>query len=94
MIYPQNSAGVVTVYEWTCMPDGESYKHIWCNDWQILTDKEVPIEGFRSVEKWQLLGHINGEVVCVIPGCQVKGWAACKEPIRRNSVYCIERAAD
>ena len=66
--------GVITVLNWTMAPTGESFLYFWCAHWQIMTDKMIG-DGFRSSERWQLLARdINGEILAVFPGCQVKGF--------------------
>ena len=82
------SPGVITLIEWTMMPDGELYKYLWGENWRVVTDKETGIEGFRSSEKWQLHGGRTGSVV--IPGCQVKGFARCSPPPPSRQCYCID----
>lgn len=71
--------GVVTLLQWTMMPDGCTYMHIWAESWEVVTDKATGIENFRSSEKWHLV-HRDGNGVpdIIIPGCQVKGFAACE----------------
>jgi len=75
-----NQPGLITLLNWIIMPDGDEYKYIWCSSWKIITDKQFPLDNFRSSEKWQLLGLRGKQVVCVIPGCQVAGWIMCKKP--------------
>jgi hypothetical protein len=71
------SAGIITLINWTMMPDGGRYLYIWAPNWDIITDKTMPIEKFHSSEQWQLVGRVNGKIVCLIPGCQVKAWVSC-----------------
>ena len=82
-------SGVVTLSTWLMAPDGQKYLYMFCRNWDILTDKMFPIEGFHSTEKWQLIGkNKDGKAMAIIPGCQVKGFLACdKYP---NSNECME----
>ena len=82
-------SGVVTLCVWTMAPDGQKYLYAFCRNWAISTDKTFPVEGFRSTEKWQLIGrNQDGQVVAVIPGCQVKAFMACDK--RPASNDCVE----
>lgn len=73
--------GLITVLNWTMAPDGEKYLFFWAARWQITTDSEMPIENFRSSERWQLIAiSPDSEVLAVFPGCQVKAWIRCKTP--------------
>ncbi len=84
----EKTCGVVRLLNWTIMPDGESYINIWCANWEIITDKMMPVDGFKSSEKWQLAAVLNGEVVLFIPGCQVKGWVRVENPEKMGkSIY-------
>ena len=72
--------GIVTVAEYTMGPDGQEYRYFYSPGWQIQTDAEMPVEKFRSTEKWQLLGYTaGGELAMMIPGCQVRGFSACNK---------------
>ena len=74
-------AGLVTVMNWTMAPDGEKYLFFWASHWQIMTDLDMPIDGFRSSERWQLIALTsNSDVLAVFPGCQVKAWIRCETP--------------
>ena len=74
-------AGLITVMNWTMAPDGERYLHFWASHWEIMTDANMPIEGFRSSERWQLIALAsNSDVLAVFPGCQVKAWIRCETP--------------
>ena len=43
-----------------------------------MTDIEMPVKGFRSSERWQLIALAsNTDVIAVFPGCQVKAWIKC-----------------
>jgi hypothetical protein len=80
-------AGIVTVDMWTMAANGEEYRYFWCSDWRVITDKQVPIEGFRSTEKWQLLAMNGPEMLAVIPGCQVKAWVSCQSKPSKRQIY-------
>jgi len=69
--------GIVTLYNWVMMSDGRVYLYLFCSDWRVLTDKMIPIPGFRSGEKWQLHGYVDGQPAVVIPGCKVNHFAIC-----------------
>ena len=71
--------GLITVINWTMAPDGNKYLFFWASRWQIITDAEMPVEGFRSSERWQLIAiSSNSEVLAVFPGCQIKAWIRCE----------------
>jgi hypothetical protein len=74
--FEEVKSGIVTLCNWTMFFDGEEYLYVFCRKWTIFTDKMNPLKGFHnSAEKWQLVGlGENGEVVALIPGCQVKGF--------------------
>lgn len=71
--------GLITVINWTMAPDGKKYLFFWAPRWQIVTDAEIPVERFRSSERWQLIAvSSNSDVLAVFPGCQVKAWIYCE----------------
>ena len=77
----QSAAGLVTVQNWTMAPDGEKYLFFWAEHWQLMTDADVPVEGFRSSERWQMIAiDEKKEILAIFPGCQVKAWLRCKAP--------------
>ena len=82
--------GIVTLANWTMMPDGETYLFVF-GRWAILTDKAVAelasLPGFKSSEKWLAVGYGQGsEPAIIVPGCQVKGIVPCvKRPETRKS---------
>ena len=85
------SNGVITVGTWILAPDGRMYQYFWCQRWEVLTDQQLPVDGFRSSERWQLFAvSAEGKPVAVFPGCQVKGWLACEQPPNNPGVYCFE----
>ena len=75
-----NMPGIVTVNDWTLVPNGAQYKYFWCAHWVVVTDKDLPITGFRSSEQWQLFAVVNTAVRMAIPGCGVKTWMRCECP--------------
>lgn len=71
-------AGVVTLLQWTMMPDGATYMHLWASNWTVVTNAVSGIAGLRTVDRYHLVSHDpHGKVRVIIPGCQVKGFAAC-----------------
>jgi len=82
--------GIVTLLNWTAMQDGEEYRYVWCGNWRIQTDKQMPIEGFRSSEHWQLIAHHEDKPVMLIPGCQVVGFTICDEAPIVNRIFDID----
>lgn len=79
-MFDGNSAGIITVVNWTMAPDGARYLYFWCSNWEILTDKTIPVEGFRSTEHWQLAAKdAKGCIVALFPGCQIKAWVKSPE---------------
>lgn len=66
--------GIITVSNWTMAGDGQRYQCFWCAHWLVVPDKQMPIDGFKSSEKWTLFALVDGGVVMAIPGCQVKAW--------------------
>jgi hypothetical protein len=72
-------SGIITVINWTMAPDGNKYLFFWAPRWQIVTDAEIPVERFRSSERWQLIAvSSDSDVLAVFPGCQIKAWIHCK----------------
>lgn len=92
----QFPAGVVTLLQWTMMADGSTYMHLWAPAWEVVTNQATGIEGFRSVERWHLVARDGAGVPLVIlPGCQVKGFAACgRNPMLRggSQVFSVGEA--
>ncbi len=82
--------GIVTLLNWTAMQDGEEYRYAWCKDWRIQTDKQMPVEGFRSSEHWQLIAYYNDKPVMLIPGCQVKAFVICDEDPAVKRIFSID----
>lgn len=78
-------AGLITVMNWTMAPDGDKYLFFWASLWQIITDADMPVEHFRSSERWQLIAlNSNSDVLAVFPGCQVKAWIRCETPPQKD----------
>jgi len=86
-------AGCITLLQWTMMPDGETYMHVWSPAWRVVTDAqcaEILGTPFRSSERWQLFALDAPEsdvALAVIPGCQVKGIVFCRSTPNVRSVY-------
>ena len=60
------------------MPDGTTYMNLWAKSWRVVTNDACSIPKFRSVERWHLASYdSDGNVLVIVPGCQVKGFAAC-----------------
>ena len=79
MLEDKPYSAVVSLHNWTILHDGEEYRYVWCANWKIQTDKQMPIEGFRSSEHWQLIALYEDKPVMIIPGCQVTGFTICNE---------------
>jgi hypothetical protein len=83
--------GIVTVVNWTMAPDGGKYLFFWSARWQVLTDGDIPVERFRSSERWQMAAiSESGDVLAVFPGCQVKAWIQAAEPPEQDC-YAFEK---
>ena len=82
--------GIVKSETWIMNCEGDESLYVWSPRWEVITDKGISerlgIEGFRSSEKWQLLGYDEkGTLRIVLPGCQVKSWLACeKQPTTKR----------
>ena len=74
-------SGIVTLKIWTMMPDGDTSLYIWAPRWEIIPDGEMPVRKLHTQEKWTLaaIGR-EGNVVMLIPGCGVAGWAFLEVP--------------
>lgn len=83
-----NTAGIITLVNWTLAPNGARYLYMWSPSWEILTDKMIPLDGFRSSEHWILVARIDGKIKVIIPGCQIKAWIACDVPPNTADVHC------
>ena len=81
--------GIVSC-EWVMGPDGDQKQYFFCSRWEIITNAIMPIEGFRSSEKWQLIArNARGHVVALIPGCKVRGFMkAPASAISGNPLIC------
>ena len=75
MDYPRS--GIVTMGAWLMASNGKHYMYFFSSSWEILTDKEFPVEGFRSTEHWHLLASVGGEITAIIPGYNVRGLIVC-----------------
>ena len=65
--------GIITTRNWLMAPNGERYAYWYSEEWRVVIDKEFPLADFHSREKWSLLALKNGNVVCIIPGCEICG---------------------
>ncbi len=90
MLENKHYAGIVTLLNWTAMQDGEEYRYVYCEDCRIQTDKQMPVEGFRSSEHWQLIAYYDDKPVMVIPGCQVKAFVICDEDPAVKRIFSID----
>lgn len=81
--------GIVTVSNWTMAQDGETYLYFFAYRWVIVTDEAMPVEKFRSSERWQMWALDEGGkiVVAVIPGCQVKAWVQTRSCPQRPNIF-------
>jgi len=81
-----NGPGIVKSLEWIMTPSGDEYLYVWCEHWEVVTDKamgeRLGLESFRSTERWQLIGRatVDGNPSIILPGCQVKSWVSCGVP--------------
>ena len=74
-------------------PGDELNLYFYCDRWEIITDKTIPIDGFRSSERWQLAAmDIQGNTLALFPGCQIKAWLSCKSmpPTTESICYYIK----
>lgn len=78
--------GIITVNNWSLAPNNCRYLYFYCDRWEILSDKMIPVEGFKSAEHWQLAAvNCTGDVIALFPGCQIKAWILCnKKPEKRD----------
>ncbi len=67
------SKGVVTVTNWTRMPDGETYLYLYSDHWTILADEAIG-------EDWMLAAWRGEEIVALVPGKRVQAMVACEAP--------------
>ncbi len=67
-------SGIVTLNDWEMAGDGHRYKYVFCSHWRIVTDGMIPIDKFRSTERWQLFGWVGDKIVAMFPGCKVQGY--------------------
>ncbi len=77
------TCGIVTLLNWTMMPNGQTYLYLWAERMAVLTDAQIAktVPGFRSAEHWSLaMLNKAGETVTLLPGCQVKAWVYCTKP--------------
>jgi hypothetical protein len=72
-----NGSGIVSC-AYLMAPNGVSYKNFFCKDWKVVIDSQMPVENFRSHEKWSLFAMDGEKVLAIIPGCRVDGCIACE----------------
>ena len=87
MLKGNRYSGIVTLDSWTAMQDGDEYRYVFCGHWEIQTDKDMPVEGFRSTERWQIIAYAKDQPVMIVPGCRVGAFVICDEcpKIMRNA---------
>ena len=77
--------GVVTTKEWTCDQFGLNRRAFFADRWEIKTDAQMPIENFKSSERWSVAGYRYDphtdqmELVALFPGCQILGFVKAEE---------------
>ncbi len=72
--------GVVTLLQWTMMPDGCTYMQLFAKRWVIVTNEASGIQGLRTTDRFHVVAYDSAGVAqVVIPGCQAKGYARCDE---------------
>lgn len=72
--------GIVTTSEFLWAPDEMRYVGFWCARWKVIPDKHVPVEDFRSQERWHLCAMDGDTVILIIPSCRFAGWARMEKP--------------
>ena len=90
MLKENRFSGIASFHPWIVMQDGEQYRYVWCAHWEMQTDKEMPVDGFRSSERWQLLAYYLGKPVMIVPGCQVAAFVICDECPTVKRIFSIE----
>lgn len=91
-------AGVISFRQWCMMPNGGTYMHAWARRWVVVTNAASGIPDFRSAERWHACAYdANGNILAVIPGCQVASYAAAAEPPEQmpgsNPAYAFKESA-
>jgi len=85
-----NEGGIVTTTDWIYAEDGQQRKAFFCHRWEIKTDAEMPIEGFRSSERWSLFAiDVKGNVRMIIPGCKVIAFVSAKRAPKLGDVAAL-----
>lgn len=75
--------GIVTLSNAIMVGNGIWQNALWHERWHLVSDQMIAekVAGFRSAEHWQLAAlDANGVVVCLVPGCNVKGFIRCDQP--------------
>jgi hypothetical protein len=76
------TTGVISLTQWCMAPDGMQYIYFFHDAWKILTDKNMPVEDFRSAERWSLAAYKNHEIIALFPGCKITGYIKCdRKPV-------------
>ena len=81
----KSTGGVITTKDWVVDDMGISRRSFFADMWRIVTDNDMPIDGFRSSEKWSAIAYKYNadadvfEFAAIIPGCQVLGFVATDE---------------
>ncbi len=79
MLKDNHYSAIVSLHGWTAMQDGDEYRYVFCSHWEIQTDKQMPVEGFRSTEHWQIIAYNEDRPLMIVPGCQVAAFVICDE---------------
>ena len=88
-------AGIITLRNWLYTSNGDQSRCVWCKRWLLHTDKDMDLVGIKSSDRWAMIAlDANGEVLAVIPGCEVTGYAVCKEPPPINAYVFGGKDAD
>ena len=86
-LFRNGTGGIITVANWIAAPNGATFLYFWAPVWDVTSDATFPVEGFRSTEHWQAIAlDKDGNVLMVIPGCQVKSWVRCSKASRGQNV--------
>ena len=73
-------AGLITTRDWLITPDGDQNRAFWCEGWLLQTDKEMDLAGIKSSDKWAAIAFAGGEILAIIPGCEVTAYFPCQKP--------------
>jgi hypothetical protein len=71
----EGAPGTVTLNTAMALADGAWASCVWARKWRVLTDAMIPIDRFRSSERWSLIAlDDNDRVLALIPGCRVHAY--------------------